>query len=89
MTFIINIQCQKTPNEAFKVIEDFLILRSQNDAIPMYDMFHENFTKDITPRKYMYIERIYKKRFGELLRLYCMAFDELIEYVKAHVNCAI
>ena len=58
--------CSKPPEGAFKVIDEFFLLRNQGAYIELYNMFHSNFKKDVSIEEYIRIERIYRDKIGLL-----------------------
>ncbi len=64
--FILMTNCSKSPEGAFKVIDEFFRLRNQGDYIKLYNMFHSNFKKDVSIEEYIRIEKIYRKQIGLL-----------------------
>ncbi len=60
----LNISCSKEPVSAFKTVEKYFQLRSQEEYNQLYDFFHDNFKRDISLKRFIDFEKIYRRRFG-------------------------
>ncbi len=63
---ILILQCAKAPEGAFKIVETFFQLRSGGSHIQLYNLYHENFKRDIPLDHFVGIEKLYKDRFGQI-----------------------
>ena len=58
-------QCAGKPEVAFKIINDFFRLKAAGEYAQCYNMFHENFQKDVSMEQYIQIENLYFNKFGK------------------------
>jgi len=60
------LQCAGTPHDSFQTAEKFLDLRTNDHWFEQYQLFHENFKRDVPADRYSGLENLYKNKFGML-----------------------
>lgn len=66
LMILLNLQCFKTPEGAFKTVDNFFQLRNQGAYGQQYNLFHENFKKNVSIENYIEVQKIYRKGIGQL-----------------------
>lgn len=66
LILLISVNCARKPENGLQMINRYLQLRIEQSYVQQYNLFHNNFQKDISLEKFIEFEKIYNRKFGSL-----------------------